>query len=105
MGTLSGWGQGKMPHFPPVGGPDYISEGSVSHINGVWTVFILNSYVHSFAHLQWKVKTHNQTHKSVFVSVVYLRKKYQEQLLSEEATALLLNSWRTKTNKSYDFGK
>ena len=36
--------------------------------------------------------------------VAYLRERYQ---LSEEATSLMLKSWRTKTNKSYDsiFGK
>ena len=32
----------------------------------------------------------------------YLRKKFRDQNLSEEATALMLKSWRTKTNKSYD---
>ena len=39
--------------------------------------------------------------------VAYLRERYREQELSEEATSLLLKSWRTKTNKSYDslFGK
>ena len=39
--------------------------------------------------------------------VAHLRDKFQGQNLSEEATALILKSWRTKTNKSYDslFGK
>ena len=39
--------------------------------------------------------------------MAHLRKKFQDQNLSEEATALMLKSWRTKTNKSYDslFGK
>ena len=39
--------------------------------------------------------------------MAYLRERYRDQELSEEATSLMLNSWRTKTNKSYDslFGK
>ena len=39
--------------------------------------------------------------------VAYLRERYRGQELSEEATSLMLKSWRTKTNKSYDslFGK
>ena len=39
--------------------------------------------------------------------VAYLRERYRDQELSEEATSLMLKSWRTKTNKSYDslFGK
>ena len=39
--------------------------------------------------------------------MAHLRKKFRDQNLSEEATALMLKSWRTKTNKSYDslFGK
>ena len=39
--------------------------------------------------------------------MAHLRNKFRSQNLSEEATALLLKSWRTKTNKSYDslFGK
>jgi hypothetical protein len=32
----------------------------------------------------------------------YLRKRYRDQELSEEATTLMLKSWREKTNKSYD---
>ena len=37
----------------------------------------------------------------------YLRKRYRDQELSEEATTLMLKSWREKTNKSYDslFGR
>ena len=34
--------------------------------------------------------------------MAYLRKRYRDQQLSEEATDLMLNSWRSKTNKSYD---
>ena len=34
--------------------------------------------------------------------MAHLRKKFRDQNLSEEATALMLKSWRTKTNKSYD---
>ena len=34
--------------------------------------------------------------------VVYLWDRYQSHQLSEEAVELMLNSWRTKTNKSYD---
>ena len=34
--------------------------------------------------------------------VAYLRERYREHELSEEATSLLLKSWRTKTNRSYD---
>ena len=39
--------------------------------------------------------------------MAYLREKYRGQELSEEASSLLLSSWRAKTNKSYDslFGK
>ena len=39
--------------------------------------------------------------------MAHLRDKLRGQNLSEEATALILKSWRTKTNKSYDslFGK
>ena len=39
--------------------------------------------------------------------MAYLREKYRSQELSEEASSLLLSSWRTKTIKSYDslFGK
>ena len=39
--------------------------------------------------------------------VAYLRERYRDQELSEEAASLMLKSWRTKTNKSYDslFGK
>ena len=39
--------------------------------------------------------------------MAHLRDKFRSQNLSEEATALILKSWRTKTNKSYDslFGK
>ena len=33
--------------------------------------------------------------------MVYLRERYRSQQLSEEATDLMLSSWRTKTNKSY----
>ena len=33
--------------------------------------------------------------------VAYLRERYRDQELSEEATSLMLKSWRTKTNKSY----
>ena len=32
----------------------------------------------------------------------HLRQRYREQELSEKATSLMLKSWRTKTNKSYD---
>ncbi len=32
----------------------------------------------------------------------YLRKRYASEKLSEEASGLLLKSWRSKTNKSYD---
>ena len=34
--------------------------------------------------------------------MAHLRDKFRSQKLSEEATALILKSWRTKTNKSYD---
>ena len=34
--------------------------------------------------------------------MAYLRERYREHELSEEATSLLLKSWRTKTNRSYD---
>ena len=34
--------------------------------------------------------------------MAHLRDKFRSQNLSEEATALILKSWRTKTNKSYD---
>lgn len=34
--------------------------------------------------------------------VAYLRERYRDQELSEEATSLMLKSWRTKTNRSYD---
>ena len=34
--------------------------------------------------------------------MAYLRERYRGQRLSEEATDLMLKSWRTKTNKSYD---
>ena len=34
--------------------------------------------------------------------VVYLRERYRDQERSEEATSLVLKSWRTKTNRSYD---
>ena len=39
--------------------------------------------------------------------MAHLRDKFQSQNLSEEATAHILKSWRTKTNKSHDslFGK
>jgi len=39
--------------------------------------------------------------------MAHLRDKFQSQNLSEEDTALILKSWRAKTNKSYDslFGK
>ena len=37
----------------------------------------------------------------------HLRERYRDQELSEEATSLMLKSWREKTNKSYDslFGR
>lgn len=48
----------------------------------------------------------NQPDSSPNVSTVsrmaYLRKSYRDQQLSEETTDLMLNSWRSKTNKSYD---
>ena len=34
--------------------------------------------------------------------MAYLRERYRDQELSEEATSLMLKSWRTKTNRSYD---
>ena len=34
--------------------------------------------------------------------MAHLREKYAREQLSEEATDLMLKSWRTKTNKSYD---
>ena len=34
--------------------------------------------------------------------MAYLRKRYKDQQLSEEATDLMLNSWGSKTNRSYD---
>jgi len=34
--------------------------------------------------------------------MAYLRKRYRDQHLSEEATELMLKSWRSKTNKFYD---
>ena len=34
--------------------------------------------------------------------MAHLRERYRSQQLSEEATDLMLSSWRTKTNKSYD---
>ena len=34
--------------------------------------------------------------------MAHLRDKFRSQNLSEEATALILISWRTKTNQSYD---
>ena len=39
--------------------------------------------------------------------MAYLRERYRDQDLSEEATSLMLRSWKTKTNKSYNslFGK
>ena len=39
--------------------------------------------------------------------MAYLRERYTSEHLSEEATSLMLKSWRSKTNKSYDslFGR
>ena len=39
--------------------------------------------------------------------MAYLRERYTSEKLSEDATALMLKSWRSKTNKSYDslFGR
>ena len=39
--------------------------------------------------------------------MAHLRKRYRDQQLSDDDIALLLNSWRAKTNKSYDslFGR
>ena len=39
--------------------------------------------------------------------VEHLRKRFRDQQLSTQATELILKSWRTKTNKSYDslFGR
>ena len=34
--------------------------------------------------------------------MAYLRERYRGQQLSEEATELMLSSWRIKTNKSHD---
>ena len=34
--------------------------------------------------------------------MAYLRKRYRDQKLSDEATDLMLSSWRSNTNKSYD---
>ena len=34
--------------------------------------------------------------------MAYLRKRYRDQQLSEEATGLMLNSWRSKTNGFYN---
>ena len=34
--------------------------------------------------------------------MAYLRKRYRDQQLSQEATDLMINSWRPKTNRSYD---
>jgi len=34
--------------------------------------------------------------------MAHLRERYRGQQLSEEAPELMLSSWRTKTNKSYD---
>jgi len=34
--------------------------------------------------------------------MAHIREMYRGQQLSEEATDLMLNSWRTKTNKSND---
>ena len=39
--------------------------------------------------------------------MAYLQERYTSEHLSEEATSLMLKSWRSKTNKSYDsfFGR
>jgi len=39
---------------------------------------------------------------SLLPQLAHLRERYRSQQLSEEATELMLSSWRTKTNKSYD---
>jgi len=44
-------------------------EGEVKPVNGVWPIFILSSYVHSFAFLRCKVKSPQSNPKSVFNSV------------------------------------
>ena len=50
------------------------------------------------------------TSRVAYLTYIYIyiyRERYQVQELSEEATSLMLKSWRTKTNRSYDslFGK
>ena len=44
----------------------------------------------------------NATHSSPTSRVDYLRRRYKEQQLSEEAAELMLSSWREKSAKSYD---
>ena len=44
----------------------------------------------------------NATRNPPASRVDYLRRRYQEQQLSEEATELMLSSWREKSSRSYD---
>ena len=44
----------------------------------------------------------NATRNSPASRVDYLRRRYQEQQLLEEATELMLSSWREKSSRSYD---
>ena len=64
-----------------------------------------SSFDHSGAGGSGQQRSHDPT--SSVSRMVHLRKKFRDQNLSEEATTLMLKSWRTKTNKSYDslFGK
>ena len=50
---------------------------------------------------------HRHANLSSTSRMAYLRTRFRCQELSEEATSLILSSWRVKTNKSYDslFGK
>ena len=42
------------------------------------------------------------TDTSTTSHLAYLRERYRNQQLSKKTTDLMLSSWRTKTNKSYD---
>ena len=90
-------------------GPDSTSQ----HSAGSTSVEIPTMVSHTPIHVGGLSQTNNNRNRDngqqgqltdapTTSRMAYLRERYRGQQLSEEATELMLNSWRTKTNKSYD---
>ena len=67
-----------------------------------WYPMLLSMLVHSEPDSRGHGRSTPANTRHTASRMEHLRQRYREQELSEKATSLMLKSWRTKTNKSYD---